>query len=119
MAEKTEQNPYKLPRRPKPEASTEVAPASAAPVTARDPQAPPEPWLVRPDSIRLIWIVSGIVLAALVVLDFFIPNDHPYFDIQTLFAFNAWYGFLVCAAFVLVSKLLGILLKVQDDYYDD
>lgn len=84
-----------------------------------EPQEPPEHWLVRPGTIRAIWIVSGVVLVALVLLDLVIVNDHPYFAEQTLFAASAWYGFGVCAVLVVISKLLGFLLKVRDDYYDE
>ncbi|MEM8698576.1 MAG: hypothetical protein AAGF44_05360 [Pseudomonadota bacterium] len=84
-----------------------------------DPQAPPEHWLVRPETVRRIWIGSLAVLAFLVLLDFFIIEDHPYFAAQTWFAFNAWYGFGICALLVFFSKGLGFLLKVRDDFYDD
>lgn len=83
------------------------------------PQQPPDHWLVRPGTVRKIWIVSLIVLALLVALDLVIKNEHPYFGEQAWFAFAAWYGFGVCAVLVFVSKALGFILKVRDDYYDD
>ncbi|MEL6478345.1 MAG: hypothetical protein AAFR17_13535 [Pseudomonadota bacterium] len=84
-----------------------------------DPQAPPEHWLVRAETVRQIWIWSLAVLGLLVLLDLLIVEDHPYFAAQTWFAFNAWYGFGICAGLVFVSKALGFLLKVRDDFYDD
>ena len=84
-----------------------------------EPETPEDPWLVRPGTIRGIWTVSLLGLGLLVLLDFVVAKKGTYFDIQTGFGFAAWYGFLVCAGFVLVSKLLGFLLKVPDDFYDD
>ncbi len=72
-----------------------------------------------PGTIRLLWIVSLVVLALLVVADGFVEH-HPHFGVDGGFAFHAWYGFGVCAAMVLVSKfVVGLLLKRRDTYYDD
>ncbi|MEM7238444.1 MAG: hypothetical protein AAF501_11560 [Pseudomonadota bacterium] len=85
----------------------------------REPEAPDEPWLVRPGTIRGIWVGSIAVLTLLVILDFFVPKTGTYFDIQGGIGFAAWYGFGICAGLVFVSKLLGMALKVRDDFYDD
>ena len=72
-----------------------------------------------PGTIRLLWIVSLVVLALLVVADGFVEH-HPHFGVDGGFAFHAWYGFAVCAAMVFVSKfVVGLLLKRRDTYYDD
>lgn len=84
-----------------------------------EPETPKDPWLVRPATIRGIWIVSIAFLVLLVVLDFFIAKKGVYFDIQKGIGFAAWYGFGICAGLVFVSKLLGKVLKVRDDFYDD
>ncbi|MBL4758737.1 MAG: hypothetical protein JKY32_14225 [Rhizobiales bacterium] len=75
-------------------------------------------WLVRPDTIRMIWIISIIVLAITVLADFFVEH-HPYFEIDGTFGFGAWFGFGACVILVLGSKVLGAILKRQDSYYDD
>ena len=75
-------------------------------------------WLVRPGTIRWLWIVSALVLAGLVGLDF-VTHKHPHFDAEALPAFASWFGFGACVVLVLGSKLLGVLLKRPDDYYDD
>lgn len=80
----------------------------------------PEPtlaWLYRPASIRVLWIVFAVILAATVVAQFFI-HLHPHFEAESWFAFNAIFGFLSCVAMVVCAKLLGFLLKRPDDYYD-
>ena len=72
-----------------------------------------------PGTIKLLWIVSLVVLAMLVVADGFVEH-HPPCRIDGGFGFHAWYGFAVCAAMVLVSKfVVGLLLKRRDTYYDD
>lgn len=75
-------------------------------------------WLVKPNTIRMIWIISIIGLAALVMLDLVI-HHHPHFGVDGTFGFGAWFGFASCVALVLFSKGLGYFLKRPDDYYDD
>ena len=65
-----------------------------------------------------MWKIFIAVLAATVAAQLFI-DSHPHFAVERLFAFNALYGFLACAALILVARALGLLLKRRDDYYDD
>lgn len=74
-------------------------------------------WLVRPSTIRALWIGSSIVLAVLVLLDLVIEH-HPHFGIDGSFGFAAWYGFAACVVLVLFAKGLGFILKRPDTYYD-
>ena len=75
-------------------------------------------WLVRPETIRKLWIVFIAVLAATVLGDFFVEH-HPHFGIDGTFGFGAWYGFITCVAMVLFAKGLGLILKRPDTYYDN
>ena len=50
------------------------------------------------------------------VAGFFVPM-HPHFAIESVFGFNAWYGFLVCALMIVVAKGLALFLKRPDTYY--
>ncbi len=75
-------------------------------------------WLVRPESIRLLWRVFIALLALTVAAEFFVAHE-PYFGIDGYFGFNAWFGFLACAALILFAKGLGAFLKRPDDYYDE
>ena len=75
-------------------------------------------WLVRPRTIRLLWIGSLVVLAGLVLLDL-VVRHHPHFRLDGVFGFGAWYGFGACVALVLCAKGLGAILKRPDDYYDE
>lgn len=81
--------------------------------------APDEPthWLVKPETIRTIWIVFGVILAAIVAGDF-VVHHHEHFGIDATFGFYAWYGFVTCVAMVVGAKVLGIFLKRPDDYYE-
>ncbi len=76
-----------------------------------------EHWLRRPETIRKLWVIGIIVLAILVAIGELI-QQHPYFDGEKLFGFNAWYGFVCCVAMVIGAKLLGIFLKRKDTYYE-
>jgi hypothetical protein len=75
-------------------------------------------WLVRPLTIRRLWIGGGVILAGLVLADFFV-HGHPSFGADGTFGFYAWFGLVTCMAMVLVAMALGVLLKRKDDFYDD
>jgi hypothetical protein len=77
-----------------------------------------EHWLVRPETIKLLWAAGLVVLAVLVLLDLVVPH-HPHFGIDGVFGFGAWYGFGACVGLVLLAKLLGVILKRPDSYYDE
>jgi len=68
--------------------------------------------------VRTLWTIFGAVLALTVILEGFI-QAHPHFEVEKLFAFNAVYGFVACAALILVAKGIGLFVKRKDTYYDD
>jgi hypothetical protein len=74
-------------------------------------------WLVRPGTIRLLWVIFLCVLAVTILASLF-TEVHAWFRIDGSFAFYAWYGFLTCIGMVLVAKLLGHILHRKDSYYD-
>ncbi len=75
-------------------------------------------WLVRPTTIRKLWIGFSAVLA-LVVLAQVVIYVKGYFVVDGWFGFGALYGFVCCLLMVLVAKLLGMVLKRPQGYYDD
>ncbi|MCK6370229.1 MAG: hypothetical protein L6Q83_02700 [Gammaproteobacteria bacterium] len=75
-------------------------------------------WLVRPTTIRWLWIVFLSALAGTVAVQWLIPVK-GHFGIDAGFGFHAWYGLLACAAMVIFARLLGWFLKRPDDYYGD
>ena len=73
-------------------------------------------WLVRPATIRKLWIGFIVVLALTVLADAFVSHD-AHFTIEGTFGFAAWFGFLACMALILIAKLIGFALKRPDVYY--
>lgn len=74
-------------------------------------------WLVRPTTIRRLWMAGCAMLAGLVLLDLVIAHK-PHFGIDGTFGFGAWFGFATCVAMVVFAKGLGAILKRPDTYYD-
>ena len=66
----------------------------------------------------MLWRIFIAVLALTVAAEFFI-EAHPHFAVERIFAFNALYGFLACAALILVAKGIGLFVKRKEDYYDE
>lgn len=73
-------------------------------------------WLVRPGTIRKIWQVGIAMLTALVLLELLIKVK-GYFGVDEWLGFGAAFGFLSCVVMVLVAKVLGFVLKRDEDYY--
>ncbi|MDO8320010.1 hypothetical protein [Rhodoferax sp.] len=73
-------------------------------------------WLDQPRNVKLLWRGFLFVLLLTVLAGFFVPM-HPHFAIESIFGFNAWFGFLVCALMIVVAKGLALLLKRPDTYY--
>ncbi len=67
---------------------------------------------------KLAWRVFIVVLVAMLGLEFAM-HPHAVFGIEGTPFFHAWYVFLACAAIVVVSKALGMVLKRPDNYYED
>lgn len=80
--------------------------------------APPPHWLVRRSTIRLLWGIFLLILAATVAADFWLTESHALFGLDGSFGFYAWYGFGTCVLMVVGAKLLGFVLKRKDTYYD-
>ena len=76
-----------------------------------------EHWLRRPQTIRWLWIIFIVILAATVVAELFI-HRHTEFGVDALFGFHAWYGLGTCAIMIVFAKVLGFVLKRKDTYYD-
>ena len=81
-------------------------------------------WLVRPDTIRKMWRYGFGFLLFLMVLDVVLTkthliHHHDHFGLEAIPTFSAFYGLIACIVLVVGSKLLGVLLKRPDTYYDD
>lgn len=75
-------------------------------------------WLVRPESIVVLWKILIAVLALTVLAQAFIYVK-GYFVVDGWFGFGAAYGFISCLIMVLVAKGLGYLLKRDETYYQE
>ncbi|MCW8193766.1 hypothetical protein F6455_03070 [Proteobacteria bacterium 005FR1] len=75
-------------------------------------------WLVRSSTIRKLWIAFAIILGLTLVAQLFV-HLHEYFVVDAVFGFYAAFGFFSCVAMVVVAKLLGLVLKQPDDFYDE
>lgn len=75
-------------------------------------------WLVRPATIRKLWYGLSAVLALVVLAQAVIPVK-GYFGVDGWFGFGAVYGFVACLLMVLVSKVLGVVLKRPQEYFRD
>ena len=71
----------------------------------------------RPENIRKLWIMLYVICGLLVVPDFF-THTHTYFGFDGFVGFYALLGFVSCAALILFSKLVALVLKEKEDYYD-
>ncbi len=77
----------------------------------------PMHWLVRPKTIKLLWVL-GIALLALTTWLGTTVHPHAQFSIEGTLGFYSWYGFITCVAMVLFAKLLGLILSRKDTFYD-
>lgn len=73
-------------------------------------------WLVRPATVRMLWI-AFIVVLALTVLAGALVGHETHFTIEGVFGFSAWYGYLSCVGLILIAKAIGFFLKRPDGYY--
>ena len=82
-----------------------------------EPVKAPAHWLDEPRNVKRLWR-GFLFLLVLTVVAEFVVTLHPHFEIEALPGFNAAYGFLTCAAMILVAKVLGFLIKRPDTYYE-
>lgn len=75
-------------------------------------------WLVRPGTIRRLWKVFIVILLITVFAQYFV-HVHGYFVVDEAPAFYAFFGFFSCLAMVVAAKLLGLLLKRKETFYDE
>lgn len=74
-------------------------------------------WLDDPRNVKKIVYTLCVVCVLLVVADFFY-HKHYFFTFENWFGFFGFFGLIACVALVLAAKLLRVVLKRQEDYYD-
>ncbi|MHB8057767.1 MAG: hypothetical protein ACYDHC_07720 [Desulfuromonadaceae bacterium] len=75
-------------------------------------------WLDDPKNIRTVRYVFYVVLVLLVLPDLFVHKHTLFYSIEAWPGFYALFGFVSCVAIILISKLLGYVLKRSENYYD-
>jgi hypothetical protein len=85
--------------------------------TEPNPDPPETHWLGRPATIRRLWQAFAAILIVSVLAQALV-HMHAYFGFDGWFGFNAAFGFASCVGMVLFAKVLGMLLKRPDDYYE-
>ncbi|MBK6850583.1 MAG: hypothetical protein IPG93_02960 [Burkholderiales bacterium] len=73
-------------------------------------------WLDQPRNVERLWR-GFLVVLALTVLAELVVQLHPHFEIESVFGFSAWFGFMTCTAMIGVAKALALVLKRPDTYY--
>ena len=74
-------------------------------------------WILKKENIKKLWICSIILLVSLVLVQIILPIK-GHFEVESWLGFGAWFGFIACVLMILFSKLLGLVVKKSDDYYE-
>jgi len=75
-------------------------------------------WLDDPKNVnKIVYTLYGICVA-LVCLDFFY-HKHPHFSFESWWGFYGFYGLIGSISLVMISKAMRIVLKREEDYYDE
>ncbi len=75
-------------------------------------------WLDDPKNVNKIVYTLYAVCALLVLLDL-TYHKHGHYGFEEWIGFHGWYGFVSCVLLVLAAKVLRVILKREEDYYDE
>lgn len=68
---------------------------------------------------KVIRAIVFVFMAALIIIDFFMPRHHIYFPWDNIPGFYAVFGLVTCVLIIIFSKWLGkVWLQKKEDYYD-
>ena len=70
-----------------------------------------------PKNRRNVIMCFYLSLVILLIIDFFI-HKHGHFSWEVAPVFFAAYGFIGCVSFIFVAKILRLIVKRKEDYYD-
>jgi len=71
---------------------------------------------------KLFWRLYWVVLALSIILNFvwlYLHAFHYHFQFQYLPQFFAILGLIGCMLLILIAKALGIIIVVDEDYYQE
>ena len=69
-------------------------------------------------TIKILWVIFILLLIGALAAEG-LMHPHVTFGIEGTLFFNAWFGFLSCAAIILLSKFIGFFLKRKETYYKE
>ena len=75
-------------------------------------------WFDRPVVRRSIQIGLIVSCVLLLLAEFGYHHDHPHFEQETIFGFQAWIGFGAFVAAVACGSLLRRLVMRPEDFYE-
>lgn len=73
-------------------------------------------WLDQPRNVKRLWR-GFLFVMVLIVLAQWLVEMHPHFEVEAVFGFGAWFGFIACAALIVIAKVVALVLKRPDTYY--
>lgn len=74
-------------------------------------------YLDKPKTIKRLWIALYVICGLTLIPDLF-TTRHGGLGIDSFMGFYALLGFVSCAVLILFSKIVGLFLKVKEDYYE-
>lgn len=74
-------------------------------------------WLDRKENVDKVYWGVWVFCALLFAVEPFV-HKHGDFAFESWFGFHGWFGFVACVGLVLAAKLLRIVLKRPEDYYE-
>ncbi|OUW06420.1 MAG: hypothetical protein CBD16_00205 [Betaproteobacteria bacterium TMED156] len=74
-------------------------------------------WLTKKENIKKLWILMIIILFLTIIIQIIFPV-HGHFEIEESFAFASWFGFFSCILMIIIAKILGLLIKRPENYYN-
>lgn len=75
-------------------------------------------WFERPENVRMLVIALCVICGLLVISEWFYENPHPHFDAESIFGFQAWFGFIAFVVIVFLGRALRLIVSRPEDYYD-
>ena len=77
-----------------------------------------EYWFDDRRGVNLVVYLMCAICALLLGLDWFRHDDHAHFKFENWFGFFGWFGFVACVSFVVAARVMRVLLRREDGYYD-
>ena len=74
-------------------------------------------WILKKENIKKLWVCLIVLLVSLILVQIIFPIK-GHFEVEGWIGFGAWFGFTACVLMVLCSKILGLVVKKSEDYYE-